>query len=93
MVQLQIKPMDSSSRRKEVVPPIPDLLKGGRGSWAGSTACGLNGHRLAGSVWQVAVTNTGSCFWSHEPNKCLLQSSEYFGSVQYGGFVDVVVSF
>lgn len=51
----------------KVVPLIPDLLKGGKGSWAGSTARGLSDHRLAGSMWQVAVTNTG-CFLPHKQN-------------------------
>lgn len=54
-------------QQQEVVSPIPDLLKGGKGSWAGNTAHGLSDHRLAGSVWQVAVTNTG-CFLSHKQN-------------------------
>lgn len=54
-------------QQQEVVPLIPDLLKGGKGSWAGNTAHGLSGHRLAESMWQVAVTNTG-CFLPHKQN-------------------------
>lgn len=58
--------MDSSSCRRLSL-PIPDVLKGQKGSWAGSTAHGLSDHRLAGTLWQFAVTNAG-CFLSHKQN-------------------------
>lgn len=77
-------------QQQEVVPPTPDLLKGGKGSWEGTQPLDWVITGLQGACGRLLLP-TEAAFSS--TNKMPFAELRIFGSVQCEGFVDVVVSF